>query len=88
MTKTKASDILDLAFALGLSTPKIVTGYEKGATVYILSHGTMPIRHSVIIYSFTTLQDAGKKLAQSANLPLAHVHKAIASLNVKSPALA
>jgi len=83
MTKTKASDILDLAFALGLSTPKIVTGYEKGSTIYILSHGTMPVRHAVMIYSFTTLAEAGKKLAHSANLPLAHVHKAIATLGVK-----
>lgn len=81
MTKTKASDILDLAFALGLSTPKIVTGYEKGATLYIVTHGQMPARHTVLVYSFTTLHEAGKKLAQSANLPMAHVHKALASLH-------
>lgn len=85
MTKTQASDILDLAFALGLSTPKIVTGHEKGSTIYILSHGTMPTRHAVLLYSAITLEEAGKKLANSAHLPLAHVGKAIASLNRKQP---
>jgi hypothetical protein len=87
MSKTQASDILDLAFALGLSTPKITTGYEKRSTVYILTHGTMPVRHTLMIYSFTPLEEAGKKLAQSANLPLAHVPKAIASLKSKHAAL-
>lgn len=86
MTKTKASDILDLAFALGLSTPKITTGYDKTSTIYILTHGQMPERHTVMIYGFTTLEEAGKKLAQSANLPLTHVPKAIASLH-GNPAL-
>lgn len=81
MSKTKASDILDLAFALGLSTPKIVTGYEKRTTVYILTHGQMPHRHTVMIYSASTLEEAGKKLAQSAGIPIAYVSKAIASIH-------
>ncbi len=80
MSKTAASDILDLAFALGLHTPKITTGYEKRSTLYIVSHGQSPYRHSVIIYSATTLEEAGKKLAQSAGIPNTHVAKAIASL--------
>ncbi len=80
MTKTKASDILDLAFALGLHTPKLTTGYERKSTLYIVSHGPSPYRNSVIIYSAATLEDAGRKLAQSANIPASHVSKAIASL--------
>lgn len=80
MTKASPSDILDLAFALGLSTPKLTTGYDKRSTIHVVTHGLMPHRHTVMIYGATSLEDAGKKLAESGNIPRAEVAKAIASI--------
>lgn len=74
---SRASEILDLAFDLGLYAPRVTNGYEgNGAKLCILTFGQPSLRKTMMFAKHLTIEDIERRIQQEVgHLPLVSVSR-------------
>jgi hypothetical protein len=75
--KSRNTQILDLAFDIGLFAPRATTGYERGgAPITILTFGSASERKTLMLSKYLSLEEIERRIHQEVgHLPLVSVSR-------------
>lgn len=75
--KSRNTQILDLAFDIGLPTPRVTSGYERDrSTITILTFGSPSERKTLMLPKHLSLEEIERRIHQEVgHLPLVSVSR-------------
>lgn len=75
--KSRNTQVLDLAFDIGLSIPRVTTGYERdGSKITMLTFGSASERKTMMFGNYVSLEEIERRIHQEVgHLPLVSVSR-------------